>query len=292
MIKRLLIAVLFIFCSCSKEQKSAVPAPVKKGRQTVKVAAIQCYSRMGEIKHNRAMLTKLIRKAAKHGAKIIVLPEASISGYMDPKGMNGSEITWTSGKPDEYSLPVQSVAETVPGNSTKYFAELALELKIYLTVPLIEKDKGKFYNSMALVSPEGKVIAHHRKRELWNHGDGAWCSKGDLETQVVETAYGRLGLMICYDHHVMPPLLEEKNTDIVLYAVGWNGPADNWFKTLFPAKAKKHKFSAIVANWSHEKGEPYWKGAGYSNVLFKNGIVIKITNKVAGEHIVLTDMRY
>ena len=103
-----------------------------------------------------------------------------------------------------------------------------------------------------LLGPKGVQVAHHRKKELWNHGDGRWCTKGTLESQVVETEYGCLGLMICYDHHIMPPLLAAKNVDIVLCSVGLNGP-DNWFEIHFPRLAAKHSFSAVVDNWSHEK---------------------------------------
>ena len=78
------------------------------------------------------------------------------------------------------------------------------------------------------------------------------CAVGTLESQVVETEYGCLGLMICYDHHIMPPLLSTKNVDIVLCSVGLNGP-DNWFGIHFPRLAAKHNFSAVVDNWSHEK---------------------------------------
>ena len=289
---RLIFLSFFLLFSCSEEKvQPKVEAPKAKKR-VVKVAAVQCYSQMGKIKDNRELLTRLIKEAAGKGAKIIVLPEAAISGYMDPQGMKGDEIVWTKEEPGEYQMSVKEVAEKADGESAKYFSTLAKDLKVYLTMPFIEVADDNFYNSMLLMDPEGKVIAHHRKKALWNHGDGSWCSKGDLEPQVVETPYGKVGLMICYDHHVMPPLLEEKGADIVLYSVGCNGPSDNWFKVHFPEKAAKHKFSAIVANWSHAASDPYWNGTGLSNIVFRNGIVIKMTGKYSGNAVVLADLPY
>jgi hypothetical protein len=55
-------------------------APAKP--TTVKVAAIQCSSRFGDPVGNRAKIIPLVEKAAAEGAKIIVLPEACITGYL------------------------------------------------------------------------------------------------------------------------------------------------------------------------------------------------------------------
>ena len=86
----LLSSLLLLFLFSCKQEKPAIIAKdieptVKKENPTeVKVAAVQCYSRMGEIQYNRKILTRHIRTSAKAGAKIIVLPEAAVTGYMDP----------------------------------------------------------------------------------------------------------------------------------------------------------------------------------------------------------------
>src|SRR5438552_14396515 len=49
---------------------------------TVKVACVQCSSNLGEVGGNRAKLAGLVEEAAGQGAKIIVLPEAAITGYL------------------------------------------------------------------------------------------------------------------------------------------------------------------------------------------------------------------
>src|SRR5262245_55739744 len=63
--------------------RSQPPAAPKADRpQTVKVAAIQCSSGLGDAEANRKKLTALIKEAAGEGAKIIVLPETAITGYL------------------------------------------------------------------------------------------------------------------------------------------------------------------------------------------------------------------
>lgn len=49
---------------------------------TVKVAAVQCSSDLGAVEANLAKLAFLIEEAARNGAKIIVLPETAVTGYL------------------------------------------------------------------------------------------------------------------------------------------------------------------------------------------------------------------
>ena len=72
---------------------------ISKARPTeVKVAAIQCSSTLGDVEGNRTKITALVKEAAKEGAKIIVLPEACITGYLS----QDLRMNWlVAGKPIE-----------------------------------------------------------------------------------------------------------------------------------------------------------------------------------------------
>jgi predicted amidohydrolase len=285
LMKNIFLLLLFTW-ACKPAPTSVAVEDVTQAQ--VKVAAIQCFSRMGAIQENRQRLTGLIREAANKGAKIVVLPEAAISGYMDPI----NDTTWCKTLPGEDELAVQKVAESKSGESVKYFCALAKELKIYLTIPFIESAGQNFYNTVILTDPAGGIIAHHRKQDLWKHGDSSWCTEGDLEAQVVDSPYGRLGLMICYDVHSMPLKLAEKKADVVLYSVGWYGPnTEDWYRNRFPRKVLiPNHFSVVSANWAQEAGQEVWPGCGWSHVTYKNGVVLKMSTKQTGSSIVYADL--
>jgi predicted amidohydrolase len=235
----LILCLLLAVYGCLKEEKKI---PVKKPANTVRAAAIQCYSRMGKIKHNREVLTRLIEKASEKGAKIIVTPECAVTGYMDP----ANNITWSKDEPDEKELAIQDAAETVPGPSTKYFSELAKKHKIYLCIGLAEKADKQFYNSQVLFDPKGNIIGHHRKQNRWPPGDGMWVSKGEKLLQVIDTPFGKLGMMICYDTHVLAEKLGEKKADIVLYSVGWYGlNTKGWYRLTRKARDGQGSGTAV-----------------------------------------------
>jgi len=287
-VERIVLCVV----ACALSVRAAEPnaeGNLEPAQGSVRVAAVQCYSRMGEIQHNRSVLTKLIRQAAEQGARIVVVPECAVSGYMDP----GHDVVWTAAaKADEDEISVHGAAETIPGPSTTYFAEVSRKHGIHLCLALIEKSGEEFFNSQVLLDPSGKTIAHHRKRNLWPPGDGTWATEGHRPVQVVETPYGRLGLMICYDMHVLPELLAKHETDIVLYSVGWYGPnAENWYKNVFPRDyVKPNRFSIVVANWSAEPDNPGWPGHGYSCIVNRDGRVLAMAKSTRGPEIVIADL--
>src|SRR2546430_13138643 len=58
------------------------PETTATNQVTVKVAAIQCSSVLGDVTNNTRKLTALVKEAARNGAKIVVMPEAAVTGYL------------------------------------------------------------------------------------------------------------------------------------------------------------------------------------------------------------------
>lgn len=267
---------------CSR--RAAVQEPTK---DVVRVAAIQCYSAMGATSENLRNMTALARSAAKQGANIIVFPECAVQGYMEPVTMT----SWS--KSMDSDTAVHRFAEKIPGPSTKVLSDLAQELKTYICSGIVEIGTNGFFNSQVLLNSEGEIIGHHRKKCLWTPGDSMWCERGDLPIQVVDTEFGRLGLMICYDFHSLPPLLAKQNVDIVLYSVGWYGPNEkNWFSNIFPRKAVvPYGFNIVVANWTGAVEGETWPGRGHSCVIAGNGEVLAMSESVTGNRIVISELK-
>jgi predicted amidohydrolase len=119
--------------------------------------------------------------AARAGAKLVVFPEAAITGYVF--------------RSLEEAMPV---AETIPGPSTDALAEACRKLKVHVAVGLLEKDGDRVYNASALIGPEG-LIGKYRKLHLPFLGVDRFVRPGDLAPRVYDTELGRIGLAICYD---------------------------------------------------------------------------------------------
>ena len=186
--------------------------------KTVRVAAVQFVSEFGKPAENRKGLEQSVREAARNGSKIVVLPETAIPGYMSHDNCQTWQVDDRPLSETLQGVPAKSVAEPVPGPSTNAFGALAKELGVYLTVPLVEIDvqQNKYFNTLVLMGPDGKLALHYRKLNPYLWAERGWASPGDRGHQFLDTPYGRLGLLVCFDIHFEPPKLA------VVIPVAWH----------------------------------------------------------------------
>jgi len=286
-------ALAALALGCGRKTGDRIPAPTVEPRpaadapRTVRVAAVQLHSVMGKPSRNRERLVPLVERAAAGGAKIVVLPEAAVPGYADLS----TDTFWSKGEVEEEGyLPVRAVAEAVPGPSTELFSPLADRLDIYLTVPIIERAQGKYYNTVVLLGPDGGTSARHRKCNLWTVADSSWASSGPKRATVVDTEYGRIGLMICYDVHALLGEFGKAKADIVLHSVAFYGPNTRaWFETTLAFKVADARVALVLANWTFPR-DPGWSGWGASIVIGPDGKVIASAARGPGDRIVFADV--
>jgi len=255
---------------------------------TVLAAAIQCASKFGDPKGNRKRIASLVVRAARRGAKIVVLPETAVTGYMSSDIKTAWQVPGREISDDLKGVDPKDAAETVPGASTKFFASLADQYGIYLTVPLLEVDRKtkKYYNTSVLLGPDGRILIHYRKRNPWLWAEKGWAEEGNLGNPVVDTPFGRLGLLICFDVHEQFKVMSKLKIDTLLYSIAWvDDHGSDWFSRQLPARTKECGFNLIGANWTVPKNpEPTWHGYGKSLIVSSRGkILAKAVNDLAEE---------
>jgi len=147
----------------------------------LKVAAVQMEPRLLDKERNLARCLEFARTAAAEGARLIVLPECALTGYVFHSL--------------EEALPV---CEAVPGPSTERIAGLCRDLDVHIVVGLLETDGDKHYNTAVLLGPEG-IAGRYRKIHLPYLGIDRFLDHGDSAPAVFDTAIARIGIGICYD---------------------------------------------------------------------------------------------
>jgi predicted amidohydrolase len=246
---------------------------------TFLVAAIQAASEFGQPERNRKELGDLIGRAAYRGAQVVVLPETAVTGYMS----DDLKQTWRVGDrpmtPGLTGIDPKDAAETVPGPSTRFFGNVARQWGAYLTVPLLEADRktGRYYNTVVLIAPDGGILIHYRKLNPWPWAEQGWASEGNLGHPVVDTPFGRLGVLICFDIHKQAQELAKLKIDTLLYSIAWVDDKDSdWFPKRLPRIAATHGYNIVAANWTVPKArpEPAWHGYGQSTIVDASGRVL------------------
>lgn len=247
---------------------------------------------------NTRKVTGLVREAARHGAKIVVLPEVCLTGYVSQDGKTNWHLP---GRPIEKEYTGRTparVAQPVPGPATRHFCRLARQLGIYLTIPFIEVDtragagRLRYFNTVCLASPRGELVAHYRKIEPWPHAEKSWATPGDHGLQTFDTEYGRVGLAVCFDIHHIVRTYADRHLWTLLYSVAWadaDYPAE-WFYHVLPEQVR-HDFHhhVIAANWSVDAAQK-WRGFGFSEVIARDGQVLAAAKSIYGSEIVYAEL--
>ena len=174
----------------------------------VRVAACQVSLRVGEDARNRATALEAIFSAAAAGASVIILPELTPSGYVFESAAEARAAAEPAGGPAvaEWAAAAASRGVVIVGG----FAELG--------------EDGLLYNSAALVDPGG-LRAVYRKAHLWD-AESDFFAPGTAPPPVVDTAFGRIAMMICYDAEFPEWVRRPALAGADLLAVPTNWPAE------------------------------------------------------------------
>ncbi|MBI4367004.1 MAG: acyltransferase [Deltaproteobacteria bacterium] len=143
--------------------------------------------------HRQAMLEAhlpYIAKAAEQGAQMLCFQEVFTGPYFCPS----QDAKW-------YGL-----AEKIPdGPTTQRMCGLAKQYGMVIVVPIYEVEMtGVYYNTAAVIDADGRYLGKYRKNHIPQVA-GFWekffFKPGNLGYPVFDTAYGKVGVYICYDRH-------------------------------------------------------------------------------------------
>lgn len=154
----------------------------------VSVALVQM--RCGESSAtNMDRAAKLAERAQEAGAHVVVLPELFRHPYFCQA---------------EGALTCREHAEPVPGPTTEALSALARRLRVVLiggTVIEAGAD-GRTYNTATAFDPDGRLLGIYRKSRIpMDEGfyEQSYFTPGDTPPGVFRTAFGAIGVMVCYD---------------------------------------------------------------------------------------------
>ena len=144
-------------------------------------------------KHRNAMLEAhipYIEKAGQAGVQMLCFQEVFTGPYFCPS----QDKKW-------YGL-----AEAIPhGPTTRMMQDYAKKYNMVIVVPIYEEEMaGVYYNTAAVIDADGKYLGKYRKNHIPQVA-GFWekffFKPGNLGYPVFQTAYGKVGVYICYDRH-------------------------------------------------------------------------------------------
>lgn len=154
-----------------------------------------------------------IGEAAKKGAQIVCLQELFRSQYFC----------------QTENIELFKLAETIPGPTTERFCRLARQKKIVIVASLFEKRAaGVYHNTAVIIDANGEITGKYRKMHIPDdplYYEKFYFTPGDLGFQTHDTAYGKVGTLVCWDQWFPEAarLTALSGAELLFYptAIGW-----------------------------------------------------------------------
>lgn len=145
------------------------------------VCGVQMAPRRGEARANVEMTLAAIESAAAQGARLVVFPEASLTGYVFHDRDSARDGALHADGPE-----LSEVAAT------------CRTADAWTVVGAIERASDLLHNSLFLIGPDG-IAGRYRKLHTLCLGVDRFTTPGSEPPPVFDTPLGRIGLNICYD---------------------------------------------------------------------------------------------
>src|ERR1035441_3765917 len=163
---------------------------------------------------NFASAVRHIEEAARLGANIVCLPELFRAQYFCQRE----------------DIRLFDLAEAIPGPSTARLSEVARELRVAIIASLFERRApGLYHNTAVTLNADGAIAGVYRKMHIPDdplYYEKYYFAPGDLGFQAVDTAFGRVGALICWDqwYPEAARLTALQGAEVLFYptAIGWH----------------------------------------------------------------------
>lgn len=215
--------------------------------RAVQISLVQMDCRLGEPKENFARAERLIAQAASQGSELVILPELWNTAYdLENAAAHASPLAQRAGERGWFGR----------------VASLAKKHKVWLTGSLLEiQADGRFYNSMAIYTPEGRLGGVYRKIHLFRlMQEEVYLSPGQ-NTTLLELPWGKTGFAICYDLR-FPELFRHyalQGAQLILVPAEWPHPRRTHWRTLLQARAIENQcFIAACNRVGNSKGTEFF----------------------------------
>jgi len=180
----------------------------------VRIAMCQTLCIDGDREGNFVRIEHALKRAAELDAQVACFPETCILGWVNPTA-------------HQWAHPIPGGK---PSHDVPRLATLARRYGLMLSVGLAEKDGDKLYDSVVLIGRDGSLLLKHRKRNILTRLMSPAYTPGSGDIRVVQTRYGRVGLLICADTFIQDHLraMHRLGPDLVLIPYGWAAENNQW----------------------------------------------------------------
>ena len=174
------------------------------GREKVRIAAVQAPQIVFNKEKSIDIAVEKIKEASENGADLVAFSESYIPCFA---AYYNSSFSSDIEELKQWNLGLQNNSIVIPSDDTDRICAACKKYHVYCVMGVNELDDAMgvrtFYNTQIIFGNDGTILGRHRKtkptyveRVYWGDGDGS-------DLNVYKTEIGRLGSLICAEHHTI-----------------------------------------------------------------------------------------
>ncbi|MGD0177632.1 MAG: carbon-nitrogen hydrolase family protein [Candidatus Bathyarchaeia archaeon] len=212
-------------------------------RDNVKIGLIQDQAGIGETEVNLQKIAKAADDARKEDVDIISFGEGFVQGFV-------------------CTDQTKRLAQPIPGHATERLTTISKDTGCSIVTGLLENADGILHISTVFVERNGAL--HVYRKSFLDKLEKPFFQRGTKRI-VVDTDFGKIGLMTCYDAF-FPEVsreLGEKGAEIV-FCNAATAISEKEFSIFLPARAAENQFYVAFTNlvgWREQIRAPYFGGS-------------------------------
>jgi nitrilase len=227
-------------------------------RETVTVACVQAEPIVLDRERTIDKLADLTAEAAGAGAALIVFPEAFVPAY--PSSVWAKALAgWADPKAKAAFALLARNAVEMPGPAADRMAAVAREHGVWLVAGVTELDPerpGTLFNTLVGYAPDGALALHHRKLVPTNHERLVWGPGDGGGLRAVETSFGRLGGLICWENYMPLARFALYESGVEIYLASTADDGDAWQATLVHIARESRAFVVSPSHFQRASAYP------------------------------------
>src|SRR3954449_13363207 len=223
----------------------------------VKVACVQVQPVVLDREATLDKLETAAAEAAREGAELVVFPETFVPVYPSSLWAKAFARWDAEGAKETFArLAQESIAVGSPAERRVGAAAKELGIWIVTGVNEVESERpGTIYNSVLYHSPAGELALHDRKLVPTNHERLIWGRGDGRGLHTVETGFGRIGGLICWENYMPLARTALYESGVELYVASTADDSDAWQATLVHIARESRSF--VIAPCHFQRAASY-----------------------------------
>ena len=232
----------------------------------MKIGLLQ-YSPVWEDKEANKEKISVLLNTKKTDVDLLIFPEMTLTGF--------------TMKSDEF-------AESLQGESFKFFSKLAISKKTHIFAGVIVKGRRKSFNTLIHIKPDGKLLKLYRKIHPFSYSNEDQFFDPGSKPARTKVKSWQVGLSICYDLR-FPELYRKygkKKAHLIVIIANWPDTRIEHWCTLLKARAIENQ--CYVAGVNRVGKDPKLNYTGFSCVYDPMGKeIVAVENE---ERLIVTEI--